>query len=186
MWLLLKSYATILIQIALGPIQILLGTITPFGGFGAWLKGLAGNLAIYPVVGFMYVLAFFFLAQAFPITFPPPVLLFFKFPFGINLETLANQSTWSPPLTAGGDFLGLLWIGASVAIMSLIPKTAEIIQSTISGKPFAFGTAIGEAISPITTAASGAIAAKITRIENISGDTSSLGSFLRTTGIIRK
>ena len=146
-WLLLKTYVNILIQIALGPIQILLGTITLFGGFGSWLKGLAGNLAVYPVVSFMYVLSYFFLAQGFSSIYPAQAILFFPFPFGITSGTLATSSTWVPPMTLGTTWSsGLLWLGASLAIMTLIPKTAEIIQSAISGKPFAFGTAIGEAI----------------------------------------
>ncbi len=152
MWLLLKTYANIIIQIALGPLQILMGTITPFGGLGGWLKSLAANLAVFPVVGFMYVLSYFFLAQAFTAAIPPSFLSFMSFPFGIDINVLPEiQSSWIPPLTVGAGFAGLLWIGVSLVVMTLIPKTAEIIQSAIAGKPFAYGTAIGEAMGPAKT-----------------------------------
>lgn len=195
LWLLLTTYANILIQIAIAPIQIVLGTITPFGGFGTWLKSLAANLAVYPVVGFMYVLSFFFLAQAFTASFPPSLIPLFKFPFGINIDILKNTSTWAPPMTLGG-MLGLLWLGVSLVVMTLIPKTAEIIKGAISGKPFAFGTAVGEALGPVKTAGMGGLAARVGSIE--SGDAAAAAtagvtytprgwvSALRTMGIIRK
>ena len=145
-WLLIKTYVGVLLQIALSPIQILLGTITPFGGFGAWLKGLAGSLAVYPVVGFMFVLSYYFLAQAYKINSPASLIPFLDFPFGININLLADSSNWSPPLTGGTEWLGILWLGVSLAVITLIPRTAEIIQGAISGKPFAYGTAIGEAL----------------------------------------
>ena len=152
-WLLLKTYVTLLLQIALGPIQILLGTITPFGGFGAWLKSLAGSLAVYPVVGFMFALSYFFLAQAYRTVMPGDLLPFLgDFPFGININVLGDTSSWSPPLTGGADFVGILWLGVSLVVITLIPRTAEIIQGAISGKPFAFGTAIGEAFGPVMIA----------------------------------
>ncbi|MDP1710272.1 MAG: hypothetical protein Q8L28_01525 [bacterium] len=152
LWLLLKTYVNILLQIVLGPIQILLGTVTPFGGFGAWLKGLAGNLAVYPVVSFMYVLSYFFLAQGFSSMFPAGSMLFFPFPFGLVSGTLPTSTTWAPPMTIGSGSIGFLWLGASLVILTLIPKTAEIIQGVISGKPFAFGTGIGEAFGPVKVA----------------------------------
>ncbi len=157
LWLLLKTYANIILQIALGPLQILIGTITPFGGVGGWLKSLISNLAVFPVVSFMYVLSFFFLAQAFTTAFPPVLYKSLQFPFGIDISILPEiQSSWSPPLTFGAGAAGILWLGASLVIMTLIPKSAEIIQAAISGKPFAYGTAIGEAFGPVITGGYGA------------------------------
>ena len=34
-------------------------------------------------------------------------------------------------------------------IFTLIPKANEIVQGFISGKPFAYGSAVGEAVAPI-------------------------------------
>lgn len=187
LWLLVTTYVKILLQIAIAPIQILFGAIIPTGGFGGWLKELAANLAVFPLVGLMYVLAFFFLGTAFTAAFPPIVLPFLHFPFGLNVTTLDAKSAWIPPMTSGvGNTLGFLWLGASVAVITLIPKVADIIKGFMTGKPFAYGTAVGEAIAPVGSAATGAIAAKIARSESISEEPSPLGSALRTMGIIRK
>lgn len=154
MWLLLVTFVNILIQIALGPIQILLGTVSPLGGFGNWLKSLAANLAVYPTVGFLFVISFFFLAQAYASSLVPGgigivnSLIINNFPFRINSTFLSTGSTWSPPMTVGANGLAILWLGASFVILTLIPKTADIIKGLISGKPFAYGTAIGEAMGP--------------------------------------
>ena len=40
---------------------------------------------------------------------------------------------------------------ASFIIFMSIPKAAEIIQGIITGRPFAFGTAIGEGFGPMKT-----------------------------------
>lgn len=154
MWLLLVTFVNILIQIALGPVQILLGTVSPLGGFGSWLKSLAANLAVYPTVGFLFVISFFFLAQAYASTLVPGgigiinSLIIDNFPFRINSTFLSTGSAWSPPMTAGANGLAILWLGASFVILTLIPKSADIIKGLISGKPFAYGTAIGEAMGP--------------------------------------
>jgi hypothetical protein len=38
----------------------------------------------------------------------------------------------------------------SLVILLLAPKAADIIQSFLSGRPFEYGTAIGQAFGPIT------------------------------------
>ncbi len=63
----------------------------------------------------------------------------------------SSAAYWPPLLAIGGGGagtnvgVGLLFWAASFAIFAIIPKTAEIIQSFIQGKPFSYGTAIGEA-----------------------------------------
>jgi hypothetical protein len=51
-------------------------------------------------------------------------------------------------LPIGGD-LDIVWLFASFVVITLIPNIAGIIKSMIQGKPFGYGTAIGEAIVPI-------------------------------------
>ena len=145
--LLLKTYVMIMLSIIIGPVQILLGAVSPgVGGFGAWLRTMASHLAVYPVVALLFMLALLFLNGAVPdaiySTLSPSA------PFGFNTGGLQGNP-WDPPFTfgtvAGAD---ILWIVLSFAIIALIPKTAEIIQGVISGKPFPYGTAIGEAFGP--------------------------------------
>ena len=46
--------------------------------------------------------------------------------------------------------MDILWLFASVIVITLIPRTAEIIRGAITGRPFAFGTAVGEAWTGVT------------------------------------
>lgn len=152
LWLLLKTYVLILIQIIIGPFSILLGTISPGFGFGSWLRQILAHLAVYPTVGLMFVLCFVFLSGAFsnlPEWTPEIVetILTSFMPFNIRLGFLGS-STWNPPLTWSQGTLGLLWVGASFVVFTLIPKVADIIKGMIEGKPFGYGTAIGEAVGP--------------------------------------
>jgi hypothetical protein len=70
---------------------------------------------------------------------------------------LLQGQVWDPPLTIGSSFQSLLWLGASFATISLVPKVADMIKAAISGKPFAYGTAIGEAFGPAIFAGRGAL-----------------------------
>ena len=154
-FLLLKTYAMIMITIMVGPIQILLGTVSPSGGgFGSWLRTMASHLAVYPLVAILFMLAFLFLNGAIPDVIVTQANDWFN-PFGFNLGALQGNP-WDPPFTfgtvAGAD---LLWLVLSFAIIALIPKAADIIQGLISGKPFAYGTAIGEAFGPLKIGALG-------------------------------
>jgi hypothetical protein len=150
LWLLFKTYAMLLLQIILAPIQILLGTLSP-AGYGVWLRTFLSNLAVYPVVAFMLVLAFVFLSGSFVAQAGHfewlDDLLTHIMPFNINVG-LFGRGTWDPPLTAGAGADGILWLGASLVIIITIPKAAELIKSLIEGQGFDYGTAIGQALRP--------------------------------------
>lgn len=141
--LLLKTYVKILLLILVAPFQILTGTVVQGAGFGSWLRSMAAELAVYPVMTIMFFLAFLFLGAGMPDWFPRTI-------FGVGSSTLSG-TPWNPPLTlgtGGTNTSQILWVITSFVIISLIPKTADIIQALISGKPFAYGTAIGEALGP--------------------------------------
>lgn len=153
-WLMLITYVRILFLVILGPIQILLGI---FGGrgFGGWVKNLAAQLSVYPIVGVMFVMAFVFLRAAVD-TLCGPVLCgngaILDNLFPLDARSLpVGTSTWSPPLTAGeGGTISaaLLWLGASLVTILLIPQVANMVKSLVEGRPFAAGTAIGAAVFP--------------------------------------
>ncbi|KKU12186.1 MAG: hypothetical protein UX19_C0005G0018 [Candidatus Woesebacteria bacterium GW2011_GWA1_45_8] len=152
-WLLLKTFVNILLLIVFGPIQLLLGAVY-IGGFGPWIRGLVSNLVVYPTVGFMSVLAFVFLRGAFwdwegvpPIgAVLTPVLDTFM-PFGA--AQIFSGGSWNPPLTFAANQTELLWLGASLVTILLIPNIANIIKGFVERRPFAYGTAIGEAFGPM-------------------------------------
>lgn len=158
LWFFLKIYLNIILSIIFAPLQIAAGIVVPSAGFGAWIKSLLANLAVYPVVAVLIVISFIFLAEA-----AGPLIsailnvsgelrevifgndAFFPFRFDAGL---VDKNAWNPPLTLGaGSLQPLLFLGISYAIIVMIPKVGEMIKSMIEGKPFGYGTAIGESVS---------------------------------------
>lgn len=160
LWLLINTYVMILLQIIAAPFQILLGAVSPVG-FGTWLRGILSNLAVYPLVGVMFLLAFIFLRGAFVALLhgwqagiAPEWLVDFMnntithlMPF--NITEQLGRTAWDPPLTLGTGSDALLYVGASFVIITLIPNAAKMIKAVVQGQPFAYGTAIGEAFAPM-------------------------------------
>lgn len=138
---LLKNFAMIMLTIILGPLQILGGAFTGKSTFGSWIRKLLSYLAIYPLIGIMFFFANFFLAQGSSNTAVSGDVA--KMLYGNPIHDVIPDNDWEPPFS-GTDFAdNLVWITLSFVIFSQITKVAEIVQSAIAGKPFAFGVDIG-------------------------------------------
>lgn len=171
-WMLLKTYATILLLTIFAPFQILIGTLVPTMGFSRWLKEFISNLAVFVVVGLLFSLAWIFLLQSvalalksvgpqtivdafFTLIGSIPFLNFFTGPIYSAINAAITPANYWPPLLNVGGPKGasILFLGTSFVIFTIIPKTTELIKALISGQPFAYGTAIGEAFGPVRTGA---------------------------------
>jgi len=147
-WMLIKTYVNILLLIIAAPLYIL-GGVIGVGGLGAWVTAMVSNLAVYPMVGLLLVLAFVFLAT--------PLGGVSLLPFAPNPQyIISGANAWDPPLTFGSGAVELIMVFVSLFIIMLIPKVAEIIKSVISRRPFAYGTAIGEGLAPVGSLGTGA------------------------------
>ncbi len=157
-WGLLKAFATVLLLTIFAPLQITLGTLIPNFGFGAWFKSFVAALSTFVVTGILMLLSYIFLFQGLKIglskyapTFGDAILSFiFRVP-AIAPHSFSGASPYWPPLLGygtDGAGLGLLFLGASFMLFTLIPKATEVVQGFITGRPFAYGTAIGEAFGP--------------------------------------
>lgn len=153
--LIFKTFANVVLTIITGPIEILLGTVIPGMGFGSWFKKLMGHLIVYPLMALMFFLAFFFLAQSMNVGLGGVIANLLGddfvniFPFNPN-RTLISGNSWDPPLSVWavtGD--ALLWAIVGYVIFTMIPKTVEIVQGFMSGRPFAYGSAVGESTVPL-------------------------------------
>lgn len=113
---------------------------------------MASHLAVFPVAAVMFFVAFLFLGFAIPegLGWARPFLARIL-PFNPDPGALGSTD-WIPPLTWGSSDPDILWLAVSVVVISLIPKTADIIKSLIQGRPFAYGSAIGEAMGPAVMA----------------------------------
>lgn len=152
-FMLIKTFVSILLLTIAAPF-IILGGVLGGGGFGSWAKNMAAHLAIYPAVGVMFFVAFLFLGASIPTILKGNI-------FGTTLASLLpfnpdpnvfGSSSWIPPLTWGTSDLDILWLAVSVVIISLIPKTADMVKSLVQGRPFAYGAAIGESMGPVMAA----------------------------------
>lgn len=146
-WLLIKTFASILLLTILAPFQIVFGVISPSVGFGAWLKSFIGQLSVFPIVGLMLALSFVFLVQTVSVLntniFPSSWTDFAKTIPAIGPTLFSNG--WPPLIGISDKMFAFLWLGVSLIIMTMIPKTADLVKSLVEGKPFAYGSGIGEA-----------------------------------------
>lgn len=159
-WLLLKTLAQVFLLTVVAPFQILLGVIQPKIGFGAWLRTYTANLAVFPTVSLMLVLATMFLRLAFVNSFANLDLGSFLgfFPFvgfaeegiqqGLTGNAPAQAGAWPPLLFMGDNTVGLIFMGVSFVIITVVPKTANLIKAMIESRPFDLKSAIGEAFGP--------------------------------------
>ncbi|MEK7525940.1 MAG: hypothetical protein AAB546_00475 [Patescibacteria group bacterium] len=144
---LIKAYAMTLLLIIAAPFHILLGMLVPNFGFGIWMRSYISNLAIFVTTSVLLLLTIIFLDTA---------MANFLSIDGL-LTTTLNPSTnlgW-PPLIGGGGFMAnFLLLGVSMVIFTIIPKSAELVQSLIKGGQFNYGAALGEALKPVQASVS--------------------------------
>lgn len=162
-WALLKAFVNILLLTIFAPLQFAAGTIIPSLGVGQWLKSFVSNLSVFVVTGTLYLFSFFFILEGIVIGLKgvaKEVLQFFLGPLLGPLATKAvpalnphAYAAWPPLLGTGSDiWTGILFLGVSFVLFTLTPKATEIIQGLLSGRPFAYGTAIGEAFGGVQMA----------------------------------
>ena len=155
-WMLLKAFVNILLLTIFAPLQITAGAVIPNFGFGAWVKSFLANLSTFVVVGILIFFSFAFLIQGCVLGFNSMLgekfgfgEMFVKFLFGsssIDIVLGNTSAAWPPLLGSTSGMIGLLFLGVSFVLFTMIPKAADIVKSFIEGKPFAYGTAIGESL----------------------------------------
>jgi hypothetical protein len=160
LWTLLKAFVSILLLTIFAPVQLTLGILIPNFGLGAWIRSYLSALSTFVVTGLLILFSYIFLvwgvqAAASSLTGGATDMLqsFVTLMIGnqINIaNTFFGQPGWPPLLGTGtGGSVGLLMIAVSFVIFTTIPKSAEMVQAFIQGKPFAYGTAVGEALGPV-------------------------------------
>jgi hypothetical protein len=158
---LVKAFAHIILLTIFAPFYIVAGLFIPSLGFGKWARQLIANLAVFVVATTLIMLAYIFIFIAIEISLAPLKagigLLFLNVALGSTFTSILTGSGttpgWPPLLTGVGEgHLALLMLVISFALFFMIPKAADLVKSVITGRPFGFGSAIGESLSPITMA----------------------------------
>jgi hypothetical protein len=160
-WTLLKALASVLLLTIFAPLEITAGVVIPSLGFGTWLKSFVSALSTFVVTGVLMLLSIIFLINGVGLGFqgfaggPAGFDLgrfFLSLFFGSEVSSLVAGDVvrgW-PPLLGGTSqsVIGVMFLGVSFVLFTMIPRASELIQSILSGKPFAYGTSIGELTGP--------------------------------------
>jgi len=168
--MLFKAYAGVVLLTIFAPFQILIGVLVPSLGFGRWVRSFVANLAVFVVVGMLFLLAFIFVSQAllsisnavFSGSIPDVIVRLIGGTVASGIGYLlggVGSAGWPPLLNLGGSgdaAVAFLFLGVSFILFTLVPKAADMIQGLVSGRPFAYGSAIGEAFAPIGAIPGGA------------------------------
>lgn len=139
-WMMVKTYLTLMFLIIVGPWQIMLGLLPGQQGFGSWFRNVIANASVFLTVPIMFMLNMFF----WPLSFLSP------------LGQIADPSSAlypNFPLFSGKG--GLFSFAIGFAVLSMIPKVADIIRDALKIPPFKYGTAMGEALTPFPIKATG-------------------------------
>lgn len=193
-WLMIKTVANIFLAVIFSPITITFGILGKGGGLTSYIKNLAANLAVFPVVGALLLLSFHFLFWAMAISVKgiveDNILVDAISAIGrlINpdftpVSIILTGSIWNPPFISEG-FLGFVFAGVGLSLIMLTPKVADAIKSFIQGREFDYGTALGEAArQPVAVAGTATEAVGALVPEHTGGrEISRVGRFLSTIG----
>jgi hypothetical protein len=151
-YVLIKTLISLYISIITGPVQILAGAIVPSMGFGTWFKRLMADVMVFPVVGLLFWFAWATLWSAYAQDG------YTVSQYWSNLFAGAGAvwpNAWIPGIVGSkglgvdSGITGILFLGISFSIITLIPKVPDMLKGLFLGEKFAFGTAMGEAYGPI-------------------------------------
>lgn len=152
-WMLLKTYITLILLIAIGPLQIMLDLIPGQSGFGPWIRNIIANASVFVVVPMMFLLNMLFWKPFFGLSTIPQIqgaldLAPWLSPLG-GVETGIGTLTALPNLPFMNGAGIILNFAIGYVILSLTPKVADMIRDALKVSAFKYGGAMGEALAPV-------------------------------------
>jgi len=141
-WLLLRTYFNVIIQIIVGPWQILMGLLPTAGksaGLGPWIKSLTAQLSVFVTIPLMFLLALLLWTPPFGVDVLTNV--FRSWAIGSSAGAIGSQLPSLPLLGTTGPIFQMF---VAFIILSLTPKAAEIVRDNIS-KGMGLESGVGEA-----------------------------------------
>jgi hypothetical protein len=152
-WMLLKTYITLILLIAIGPLQIMLDLIPGQSGFGPWIRNIIANASVFVVVPMMFLLNMLFWKPFFGLSTIPQLqgaldLAPWLSPLG-GVQTGIGTTTALPNLPFMNGAGIILNFAIGYVILSLTPKVADMIRDALKVPAFKYGGAMGEALAPV-------------------------------------
>lgn len=146
LWTLAKAYIGVVLGLIFGPFQILIGVLPGSNAISQWFRTLLANMLVLPTVVLMVYLAGYIIFVAMAAGGGFLVGLLNALTGGNLAQYLANNNLAAAILQSNPADVFLLML-ISWGILLLTPKAADIIHAFMEGKPFGYGSAIGESIS---------------------------------------
>lgn len=113
---LLKSYASIVLDVIIGPIYLMFGAIPGRNTFMPWFRDLAGNLAAFPTVLFVTV-------------------LFYEFSENSSFQgTATSYGGFMPPFLLGRGQQGAIASLMGLAIILAMPEIVKEVKTAVGAK----------------------------------------------------
>lgn len=153
-WMLVKAYLTLMMLIIIGPWQIMLDLIPGQSGFTSWFRNVVANASVFVVVPIMFIFNMIFWRSIFATwLFNPAIMALVPSlaPLGqINtgLDALSGNFP-NLPVIGGQGFIFQFAIG--FAILSIIPKVADMVRDALKVPAFKYGTGLGDIGSAVVT-----------------------------------
>lgn len=162
-FMMLKTYITLMALIIFAPWQIMLGLLPGNEGFGGWLRSIIANASVFVVVPVMFMLNMLVWSTnwAGGASIDPGAVISYLFD-AYNLivpgvPDFIGLGGNLPQFPLFGNKGALFHLGLGYAILSLIPKAADIVRDALKLKPFKHGSAMGEALGPVTGSVGGTL-----------------------------
>lgn len=150
-WLMVKTYAVLMLLIIGGPIYILWGTISLSGGLGSWVKAIVGHLSVFVAAGLLAFLAHMFFWGAYPTpwTFLADTRAFN--PYLINPGQASLGAATLPGIGSSNN-PGFLGLAVGFVVLFSIPSLANMMKDFIlTGRAGRFESGIGSSFGLIKT-----------------------------------
>ncbi len=161
-WMMMKSYITFILLVIIGPWMIMLGVLpNSKTGFSSWFRNIIAQASVFVVVPIMFLIAliFMFEGEGFNIFDPPSI-------FDVIFDWIIANIPWGPGSLSGGGSLGgtnlpsfpifhspsneFFRFLVSFAVLSLMPKIADMVRDALKAPKFPYGSAFGEALGPVS------------------------------------
>ncbi|MFZ5365833.1 MAG: hypothetical protein ACOZBZ_00890 [Patescibacteria group bacterium] len=159
LWTLLKAYAMIIVNLIFAPFLILMGVLPGSNATGNWFRNTLANIAVLPTMTVMFFLSSYLIFVGIVGLFTNPLtLMIFLFNFipgvgpllaslGFTIVSFVGMIQAFRPIPSFWQFFSIMLLPLmGMVILLMAPKVSDMIQAFLAGKPFAYGTAIGETL----------------------------------------
>ena len=169
---LVKTYVAVLIQIIFSPIILMLGAFPGKNTFGKWIKNLAGNLILWPVVLLCVLVQRMLTAPIRSLNWTG------------NEELIdgAFGGGFMPPFLVGQGQGNIIPVILGIGILLVIPEIMQQVKKAMGVEDGVFGQLAGDALKRVQSAAAAPKKVAEAQPFDFFSDTAHMQHYLKTSG----